>query len=743
MFSSFSTLTKALSNIFIFLPYFFSVDVLVRSLFAPWKRITPKQKRVGFDFGSFFSDLAFNWVSRGIGFMVRSVTIMVYFIFQILFVPEAIIVILFYIIFIWPIHTLLKPLTKSEDQIYEEEKQKFISTHTLNADNVPQIENWFDTWYTKTQHAKQWWQLDNLFNTVPLGRDWSNGYTNTLDKYAIDLSANAHVNDDKPMTIGREKELQEIEQVLCKTNGANIIMVGEEGVGKTAIIESLAYRIYIGRGNPLLAFKRLIEINFERILASDADSKVRESILETLFAEANEAGNIIFVINNLDKYLSSGEGRVDISTPLEKFLRSNRIHIIGTTNPFAYQKYLYSKQSLKNYFTVLEVHEISAEITTQIILDSSHRFESRYHVILPYETIIASVQKSAFFITDVPFPEKALQVLDDCCIYIKDKPVDSRGLRVVIPELVDLVLSNRTHTPTKLNESFKEKLLTINNRLNLIVVGQEQTMNDLSAALQRAFIMIGKRKKPLASFLFLGPTGVGKTETAKTLAKEFFGSEKNMIRFDMSEFQRVDDIPRLIGDQLSGNPGLLVSAIREKPYGVLLLDEIEKANHDLINIFLTLFDEGYITDSLGKPVDCKSLVLIATSNAGALEFYKQTTNSANKIDADIMNYLIENRLFTPEFLNRFDGVIAFRPLSDATALTIAYGMVAQIATNVLSLHDVKIKVSDETLKSIIATHFNPAYGARNLARAIQEHIENVIAQQVLSGEAKKGTTISL
>jgi ATP-dependent Clp protease ATP-binding subunit ClpA len=290
-------------------------------------------------------------------------------------------------------------------------------------------------------------------------------------------------------------------------------------------------------------------------------------------------------------------------------------------------------------------------------------------------------------------------------------------------------------------------------------------MGELSAALQRSFLMVGKRKKPLASFLFLGPTGVGKTETAKVLAREFFESENTMIRFDMSEFQRVEDIARLIGDPVSGDPGLLVSTIREKPYGVLLLDEMEKAHHDLLNIFLTLLDEGYITDSLGKHVDCKSLVVIGTSNAGALEFFNQASLSissgaptssegnlpssdpvnltAYKPTIDIMSFLIEKQYFSPEFLNRFDGVIAFSPLSSETAFAIGRKMVNELALNIQNLHNVTITVSDDTLRQILKNHFNTAYGARDLQRAIQEQVENIIAQKILSGEAGKGSAIEI
>ncbi|MFO0703536.1 MAG: AAA family ATPase [Patescibacteria group bacterium] len=746
MFSSFPTLIKALTNIFIFLPYYFSVDAMIGSLFSPWKRIVSKKESKGFSFSDFGNELSMELVSRGIGFFVRLATIATYLFVQLVFLPTAIIIVIFYGVLIFPLQFAIKTFSTTDKEKYEAEKQRFVDSHLLDIANREIVEGWFDAWYRNREHLKMWWELDNLFNTVPIGRDWTHGFTPTLDKYAIDMSAHADQFESRPMTLGREKEMQEIENVLCKNQGANILLIGEEGVGKLTVIESLAYRIHIGRGNPLLSFKRLLKINFERVLSENTDPKIRENILESLFDGADKAGSIIFVFENIDRYLSSGEGRVDLSIPLEKFTRSNRIHVVGLSTPYAYQKYLYPKDFLRSSFTLIELKEVTKELALVILLDHCHRFEMRYDVIIPYETLVASIDKSAFFISEIPFPEKALQILDDACVYTSNNPnIPKNSEHVVAPEIIDVVLSKRTHTPTTLNKSFKEKLLTINDKLGSGVIGQQKAIKNLSDALQRSFLLLGKRTKPLASFLFLGPTGVGKTETAKILAKEFFDTEHRIIRFDMSEFQRVEDIPHLIGDVTSGEPGQLISRIREQPYGVLLLDEIEKAHKNLLNIFLSLLDEGYISDANGKKVDCKSLVVIATSNAGAIEFYSNLTNKNAEagVQGDIMDFLITNRYFSPEFLNRFDGVIAFEPLTGLNAYAIAKKMIDRVASDIAQNHGVTVNVKDETIQSILKEKFNPAYGARNLERAIQQVIETTIAQKVLTGEAKAGSTVEV
>jgi ATP-dependent Clp protease ATP-binding subunit ClpA len=252
---------------------------------------------------------------------------------------------------------------------------------------------------------------------------------------------------------------------------------------------------------------------------------------------------------------------------------------------------------------------------------------------------------------------------------------------------------------------------------------------------------LGKRKKPLATFLFLGPTGVGKTETAKAIADNFFDSENILLRFDMSNYQSKNDIPKLIGSMETQTQGIMTNAIREHPYGVLLLDEIEKADIDLLNIFLTIFDEGYFTDGFGKRVDCKNLVIIATSNAGADYLFKQKDVQVST--NDLITHLIEKKYFTPEFLNRFDGVIAYKPIGDSSMLLIAKKMFSKVQQQIYELHQVQVNVSDQTLQTIISKNFNPAFGARNLDRILRNEIEDKVAKMVLGNEVKAGDVINL
>jgi len=732
---------QASTNIIIFLPYFFSINALFKTLFHPWKNLVSTKTTPGFTFSEWGSRLLFNFISSTIGFIMRTSIISFYFILQIVLIPLLPILFLTYLFFI-PFLYLEYLFDKTDEEKKLLKKQVFIKNHLLKNENLKSVENWFEEYYKQCLLKTNWWHLNNLLSIPPLARDWAVGFTPILDQYATDMASSTYLHHIKNI-VGRVDEIKEITQILSKNGEANVIIVGDEGVGKHTIIDALAKNIYIGKTSSHLIYKRILKINMEKILSQYTDQKQREDFFEDLLKEATNAKNIILFIDDLEKYISSEKDKIDLSISIEKYAKTNTLQIIGVTTPFFYEKYILPNGKMNRLFNKVDVFEVKKSEALKIILQTSFAFENYHNILIPYETLVETVEKSEFYLTYIPFPEKAVDLLDNTCVYVK-----TNKHNVVLPEDINKVLTDKTHVPTTISNELKEKLINFESLLLSEIIQQDEAIKQLASSIRRSFLLIGKRKKPLASFLFLGPTGVGKTQTAKAVAKIFFSNPSenptnntNLIRFDMSNFQLKSDIPKLIGDISINQPGLMSSLIREHPYGVLLLDELEKANKDLLNIFLTMIDEGYFTDGFGKRIDCKNLVIIGTSNAASDKIFANTNEKTG--DNWIIDYLVEEKHFSPEFLNRFDGIIIYKPLSSKSLLHIAKKMINQISKDIYSLHKIKIEIDDESISKIINQDYDPRFGARNLDRILRNEIEDKIAFLILDGKAKAGSIISL
>ena len=714
---------EAIVNMFIFLPYFFSVSTLLKTLFHPWKNLIVKKTFVGFSISDWTNRFAFNLISRSMGLIMRLSIIFFYFIFQTLLMVFLPFIALSFFLFT-PIFYFISLTQKTPQEEKDIFKKKFIETHLLNSENLPQVENWSENYYKEHISKTKWWKLSNLFSYPPLARDWAVGFSPILDQYATDLATPTYLHHIKNI-VDRNNEIKEIEQTLTKSAENNVIIVGEEGVGKHTIIDAFAKKIYLGKINSQLMYKRILMLNMEKILNEFVDQKQRESFFDDLLNEASQAKNIIIFIDNFDKFISNDGGGVDMTIPFEKYAKTNLIQIIGITTPFYYQQLIFNNEKISRIFERVDVYEVPKDRAENILLDSVFSFENIYDLHIPYESVKEIIEKSEFYLTNIPFPEKAVDLLDTTCSYAKEN-----NIHTITPEIINIVLTKKTHIPTVITKQMKEKLLNLETLLYSKIIQQDEAVNKLSSALRRSFLLIGKRKKPLASFLFLGPTGVGKTETAKAISQVFFTEQSNsnefqristnfryLLRFDMSEYQSKYDIPKLIGDMNS--PGLLTKTIREQSYGVLLLDEIEKADKDMLNIFLTIIDEGYFTDGMGKKVDCKNLIIIATSNAK------------------------DENVFSPEFLNRFDGIIRFESLNQESIGILTKKIIERISIDIFKLYKVKIFVSEKTINLVSKKGFDPKYGARNLERTIRDEIEDKVAKIILSDKAKQGDVINL
>ncbi len=424
---------------------------------------------------------------------------------------------------------------------------------------------------------------------------------------------------------------------------------------------------------------------------------------------------------------------------MARYLPLSTFQIIAITTYQGLHKIVERNPSLLNLFEKVEVSEISEKETLEFLENYVPFFEKKYKRFISYKALREILRMSSRYLTQTPFPEKALRLLDEAMsflsLYTKDAVLESWHIKKVVSEKIEIPLE-------ELERKEKEVLLNLEKLIHQRIIDQEEAVKEVSSALRRARAEVQLRAGPIGSFLFLGPTGVGKTETSKALAAIYFGKESRMIRLDMSEFQNLEDIKRLIGQ--AGQEGLLTTPVRENPFSLVLLDEIEKAHPNILNLFLQVLDEGWVTDGLGRKIDFRNTIIIATSNAGA-EVIREDIAKDKKLDIikeDLLDYLLKKRIFRPEFINRFDAVVVFKPLSRENLLDIAQLMLKKLAEN-LRDKGIEFEITQELKEKIVELGYSPEFGARQMRRVIQDKVENVLANAILSGKLKRGNKVKV
>ena len=613
--------------------------------------------------------------------------------------------------------------------------KNFLKKYQVKTKDAIAVTNWFLRHEKMTSETRAW-QVGNLLKIPPLGKSLVYGYTPSLNNYCEDLAAPKEYHHQ---LVGRSRETAMIEQVLSRTVGNNVLLVGEPGVGRLTIVEEFAKKVHDGTVNPSLSHRRVLEFSLRRLLSESKSDLEAKGVVEEILGEAAYAGNIILAIANFDQYVSSGQGRIDLTNVFNRAVMRG-VQIIGITSFTDYAKYLYPNQELLKNFEKVEAEPPTKEEALTILEDTVDLYERRNAVFVTYQALKEIIKKVDRYVSHIPFPEKAIDLLDEACVYAAQNQI-----RLVTPEEINVVISQKTKIPLgKISEDEVEKLKNLESLIHRRVIDQQEAVLAVSRALRRTRVGITKENKPVGTFLFMGPTGVGKTETAKALAEAYFGDEKRMIRFDMSEYQGDDALERAIGSPQTGDPGLFSKAIREDPFSLLLLDEIEKSHPNVLNLYLTMLDEGYFTDAFGKRVDCRNLIIIGTSNAGTELIRQRIDEGINieDINREALDYVQRQGIFTPEFLNRFDAAVIFRPLSMDHLLQIAELMLKNLNKR-LAPKEIAVKITPDLLKRIAELGYNPAFGARPMNRVIQDKIEDHLAQKLLRGELKKGEEIEV
>ena len=643
----------------------------------------------------------------------------------------------------------------------------------------------------------------------------SGGKTKTpsLDEFGRDLTLAAQELRLDPV-VGREKEIERVIQILARRTKNNPVLIGEPGVGKTAVAEGLAIRIVNAEVPDILDGKKVIQLDMGLLVAGTKYRGEFEERLKKIMDEIRQAGNIILVIDEMHTLIGAGaaEGAIDAANILKPALSRGEIQVIGATTLDEYRKYVEKDSALERRFQSVIIEEPTIDESIEIIKGLKPKYEDHHKLLISDEAIVAAVKLSSKYITDRFLPDKAIDVIDEASSKVrlkvstlspegKELEKDLRALikekeeairnqefekasqlrddeadlkeriremaqkykdeheankPTVTAENVAEVIATMTGVPvTKLTEGESERLLKLEETLHARVIGQHDAVVAISKAIRRARVGLKSPNRPIGSFIFCGPTGVGKTELAKALAEAVFGSEDNMIRVDMSEFMEKHSTAKLIGSPPGyvgyDDGGHLTELIRKKPYSVVLFDEIEKAHPDVFNIMLQILDDGRLTDAKGRHINFKNTIIIMTSNVGAsmitttsrLGFSTSGDESKDKYEK-LKETVSEEmkKAFRPEFLNRIDETIVFAHLKQEEIREIVDLMLKDLFKR-LSERELSVEVTDEVKDHLAKNGYSEAYGARPLRRLIQRKIEDNLAEEILSGKYSSGDTIRI
>jgi len=637
--------------------------------------------------------------------------------------------------------------------------------------------------------------------------------TPSLDEFGRDLTLAAQELRLDPV-VGREKEIERVIQILARRTKNNPVLIGEPGVGKTAVAEGLAIRIVNAEVPDILDGKKVIQLDMGLLVAGTKYRGEFEERLKKIMDEIRQAGNVILVIDEMHTLIGAGaaEGAIDAANILKPALSRGEIQVIGATTLDEYRKYVEKDSALERRFQTVIIEEPSIDESIEIIKGLKPKYEEHHNLIISDAAIEAAVKLSSKYITDRFLPDKAIDVIDEAsskvrlkvstlspegkelekelkdlikekenairnqefelASQLRDEEADMKeriremaqqykeehdaNKPTVTEEDVATVIATMTGVPvTKLTEGESERLLNLEKTLHERVIGQHDAVVAISKAIRRARVGLKSPNRPIGSFIFCGPTGVGKTELAKALAEAIFGSEDNMIRVDMSEFMEKHSTAKLIGSPPGyvgyDDGGHLTELVRKKPYSVILFDEIEKAHPDVFNIMLQILDDGRLTDAKGRHVNFKNTVIIMTSNVGAsmitttskLGFSVSSDESKDKYEK-LKETVTEEmkKAFRPEFLNRIDETIVFAHLSKEEIREIVDLMLKDLFKR-LSERELSVEVTDEVKDHLAKDGYSEAYGARPLRRLIQRKIEDMLAEEILTGKYQAGDTIKM
>lgn len=568
-----------------------------------------------------------------------------------------------------------------------------------------------------------------------IARDWANGFTPLLNQFGHNISLNIEQGGGYYGALTESPGVKAMKNAFSQGAPA-VALIGEDGIGKTSHVHALAQVLLEERSDRNLEHRQIVELSASVILSNAGQQGELERVVISLLNETSHAGHIILFLDDAQLFFTTGVGAFDMTHILLQAIQAHSIQMVLAMNPHDYQQLKANNNAFASLLTPVVLSEPSQEDVMGILEDSAITLESSHRVVIAYEALKEAYHLSGRYDQDLAYPGKAIKLLTQAATHGQNGVINKVSVQQTIEQMHGVKVGTAESAEA-------DTLLNLEDKIHQRMINQSQAVSVVASALRRARAGVANPKRPIGSFLFLGPTGVGKTELAKAIAATYFNDEKNMVRLDMSEYQQPEDVKRILSDG-QGESKSLIMAVRQQPFSVILLDEIEKAHPNILNLLLQLLDEGNLTDTGGRAVSFKDCIIIATSNAGAqsIREHVERGEAVESFQSQFTDELIKSGLFKPELLNRFDEMVLFRPLNP-DELAQVVGLMMNEVNKTLAPQNISVELTPAAVQKIVATGYDPRLGARPMRRALQKAVENTVAQKILRNETNPGDKILL
>jgi len=597
----------------------------------------------------------------------------------------------------------------------------------ISNEDIESIQHWIDRIIDAQQTEQPYFG--------GIGRDWANGFTPKLQLFGVNISQAIQQHSAHFGALTNSPGVHALRSALTKGNGT-VALIGDEGAGKTSHVYALAQSLLAESRDPQLRHKQIVGLDASAIISSAQRKGELEHIVNTLLYEASQAGNIVLFFDNADLFLRDGNGTFDATHLLLPAAQSKSFQLVLAMTPRDLQELKVRNASFASSLTPIVLQKPDPKKVLEILQDTAIKLEHRQQTLITYRALTEARTLSERYMQDLAEPGRSIRVLEQALSYPENSIVTDRSVQQSIEETQGVKL-------TSVTQAESDTLINLEDKIHERMVNQTRAVEVVSSALRRARAGVANPNRPMGSFLFLGPTGVGKTELAKALSAVYFGDEKQMVRLDMSEYQQAEDVHRLLSDGTTDSNSLIMS-VRSQPYSVILLDEIEKAHTNVLNLLLQLLDEGQLSDSSGKPASFRDCIIITTSNAGAPAIRRQVEQgkSLKEFEKPFIDELITSGQFKPELLNRYDEIVLFRPLNEPELEQVVGLMIGDV-NKTLSQQNISVELTPEATKKVVRLGYDPRLGARPMRRMIQQTVEDIIAKLILKKEVNPGDNITL